>query len=401
MRWYTQTPKSLWYFIVPFFGFVIWFVLKGAFLGAFVVSVCMGLVVVTGLTLHRPRKFAALYIFLLVLALTVPFLMDTRVRYFVGILLVIALLPNVNRLRVRRQLLNLHSVSIALILMMLALLPFEEVCYPLQPFRISVNEVRWLGLVIFPFSVLTMTLTSRFLSSQFLGLERSRRDFAWLRTFFNLVSHHIRTPLTSVQSTSDVLRLKLEGPDSSDNEALLSLVKRIQDSAEEGTLVVDKLLSVIQRTYQFQQLGNQELVQGLTQAHTDLEFEVYSEQARYLESEFVSILLSLEVFVRNARQHSEGTIRVELGERYLHVYDNGEGKSKEKMQAYTKRVSERDDQVKISGVGIYFAKQLLEQVGMHAYPNRVKDRFRMTIDTERTQVTADTDFSRMIGNKLA
>jgi len=393
-----QIPKGISLFSIPILGVLFWFISKEAFLGAFALLSAFSLVIITCWTLHRPKKFFWLFTLALTANLIIPFIAGLELRFYIGILMVIVLLPTINRLHVRKELQGLHSFSQAMLFLMLALLPFDQIHFELYEPQIGVDDLKWLGIAILPVALLTLNLTNKFIEQEFEKLENSKVELIWLSTFFNLFSHNIRTPFSAIQSIKDLISLKLQRSETKNFEFMEPLLDRLQTATDEGTLVVNTLLSVVQRTYSFEKLGNKELQLSIERTNNDLFHNCTSQHHLYTEAEFVSILMSMEIFINNARKHSS-QITIEYGDRYIHVLDKGMGMSESSRIAYSKKVLTEVGQIDISGIGVYYAKKLLETNGLHAFPNTYKGDFCMTIDTKRTPLSRDLLFSTEVGNR--
>ncbi|MGB1458086.1 ATP-binding protein [Spongiibacter marinus] len=185
------------------------------------------------------------------------------------------------------------------------------------------------------------------------------------RTLISLASHELRTPTAIISGALQVIeqrdqlgtadkitfaRIRNAVEEMEDNiETLLTLSRRARSSVKKVSLQMDKFLNVIVDEFAFINTSDQARIQRHWQVR---ELQVNTDP--------VLAKLLIRNLLRNALNHTNGTISLVLTDTYLDVLDQGAGLPDE-VAAWLQ--SQTSDLPKQEGLGLYIVTLALEQLG--------------------------------------
>lgn len=220
---------------------------------------------------------------------------------------------------------------------------------------------------------LTMML-NQLRKTMILITERNKAEDsqAWYSDLFSILSHNIRTPITSINNLTTILSIKKErglaiemSSDqldilTSSNQRILSVVDEILN--RDAKLKIDGKPKQL-NTLLLEEAQNHKLL--------NLELKPWMELRRLALKEQLSISLALDVYLSNSAKF--GATEVRLYSRKsdeIFIEDNGSGMTPEVIEYFGKPFNPyKSDEG--SGLGTYFAGELLFRSGWNfeALPN--------------------------------
>ena len=187
-------------------------------------------------------------------------------------------------------------------------------------------------------------------------LRMSNDEVLWYSNLFNIASHNLRGPLTSITSNIDLISLKLPKGE----------MDKIQDHFDRICLAEGQLQRVINQWVNPGRLVHNnrfcENLMAFANGIESVELVLPSQPIVMTKSNQTAIILGLEVFIDNAIEHGNASkIKVDVsGYPEIVIQDNGHGMQKEKLKQFGKPQPSK----KGNGLGTYFAKNVLEQIGL-------------------------------------
>jgi len=214
---------------------------------------------------------------------------------------------------------------------------------------------------------LELFLTLRKFSSKVEALGRARSSNMFFTASFGLVSHNIRTPLTSIQNQLSILKLQRNHDT---NKFIQSFDLKVK-SMEESMGTIDELVSSLISNYkdQIDFISSQDktLLSWWTQMKDRFDTAIFGElhlaplSKRY-DSELFVLTLALQAFVDNAEKHAKSNVHVFSNKESIFIQDRGPGFNAEIIEKIGKDIIKS----KIgSGLGLFLVYQLLASNQWH------------------------------------
>lgn len=199
-----------------------------------------------------------------------------------------------------------------------------------------------------------------------LGQIKAEHD--WNNDLFSLISHNLRTPLTSMKNALHILSKKNQDVKGNPKFKILnqelnkvvSIIEQATRSQKWFETQEIKLIDVLNDTLEKTSI----LKRSENCKRSHLESIVSSTEAR-------AIALFLESAISNSVKYNSKITTVEIQSMKPHnrnelriiVKDDGDGMNPLKLSRYGQAFSNSNDSQKGSGLGIYFIKGLVEQLG--------------------------------------
>lgn len=200
--------------------------------------------------------------------------------------------------------------------------------------------------------------------------------------FIALAAHELRTPLTTISLTAEMLYRGIVGDISKENKKYL---KTIHDEVKGMALMIEKFLDFSQVEMGKFHISNEpaKLFDILEKSVSDIQTQIkikkiiieksYKKNLPILNTDKKVVQMIIENLLLNAIKYSPNnnliSITVEEGENnlYIRIKDNGIGiPEKDQSKIFTKMFrAENVFKIKSegSGLGLYFVKNLVEQLG--------------------------------------
>ena len=195
--------------------------------------------------------------------------------------------------------------------------------------------------------------------------EVAQQDRNWTNNVFTLLSHNIRTPITSLGNRIEILKLKKESQLEINDEDIQSLD---HDRARVNS-IVHTLLSKASRSIishvdnKFTTINTllEEYAERTTLTiHEGTDFNISANSK-------IALDLGLESVISNAEKYGSSIIsinvRVDSSDIYLSIVDDGDGMSQEALDRYGTPFNNQRSKQGGSGLGVYFALQLIKDAG--------------------------------------
>jgi signal transduction histidine kinase len=178
----------------------------------------------------------------------------------------------------------------------------------------------------------------------------------WYSNLFNIASHNLRGPLASITSNIEILSLKnpeLKTGSSSKNIDRIKIAegqlqKTINQWVNPGRIISDRNFSKTLSKF----LDN----------YQQVEYKTYSSNIYLERTHQTALILAFEVFIDNAIEHGKASkIDIDLT-RYpiISIKDTGLGMSSDKVRSFGSAQPSKIG----NGLGTYFAKSILNQIGL-------------------------------------
>lgn len=195
----------------------------------------------------------------------------------------------------------------------------------------------------------------------------------WYSDLFSILSHNIRTPLTTIHNITQILTLKMSktGPITISNELFNSL----SESSGLSLKVVDEILkrdSVLKIQGGARSLTTFALAYENDHAPVQLTNAPWMETIALENKEQLALGLALDVFIDNSKRFGATEIHLYSPKKgILHIQDNGSGMNEEVLSYFGKPFNPHKSK-NSSGLGTYFASELLTRSGwiMQALPSQ-------------------------------
>ncbi len=251
--------------------------------------------------------------------------------------------------------------------------------FPYFAFDFTVMENIISGGILLAVSVITCSLTTKIKQQEAVKIESEKEKMR--ANLLRAVSHDLRTPLTTIYSTSSVL---LENFDNFDEEEHKKMLSGIMEDARWLTRMVENLLSItkldgVHIKIQKAETVLDELVDSIlvkfAKRYPDREVEVD------IPEEFVTvpmdaILIEQVVLnlLENAVQHAKGATEIGLsvfvqnGQAVFEIWDNGAGIPEEKRKdifsgKFTTYPNPGDGQKNNAGIGLSVCASIIKAHG--------------------------------------
>lgn len=250
----------------------------------------------------------------------------------------------------------------ALVITKLLLIILEVPHSVFSPFSTSVAYKVLTLSVLLPHFTTTLSSISKYQNLNN-SLKNAKKESSWVLDFMGMMAHNIRTPLTHINSTLQLIQLKTESGMKVNPDNLV----KIEQSADAASIMITDLL---QKTA---------LINSTTYTSIEL-IEVIARLSKYSiqienparvdfnlsKTEAISLELVLESILSNAEKYKCSAIylRIQrnLGNIYLSVQDDGIGMTEAQLKAYG-TAQYRTNKTEGSGLGMYLALSILKNQG--------------------------------------
>lgn len=208
-------------------------------------------------------------------------------------------------------------------------------------------------------------------------LQKGKKDemaLNWLNILINLISHNIRTPLSTVKTNIELVKLQTDQGLSPSPKQL----QRMDDAVDVVRDTMNRLLRAASIRQHDGGITAEALKSALEKAYPDAHFSVADSVRTWNQGELVALQLAMEVFIDNAFLHGKPPVEVSVNSHELIIRDHGGGLTAEQIAEFSNR-KERDG-AEVHGIGVSFAYQLLDAVGWYIEPQNVKGGFQVRIE---------------------
>ena len=231
-----------------------------------------------------------------------------------------------------------------------------------SPFSTSVTH-KVLTLAIFlPHFTTTLSSISEYKNLNN-SLNNAKKESSWVLDFMGMMAHNIRTPLTHINSTLQLIQLKTESGMKVDPANLV----KIEQSADAASIMITDLLQktalINSTTYTSIELIG--VIARLSKYSIQIENPARVD-VNLSKTEAISLELVLESILSNAEKYKRSAIylRIQknLGNIYLSVQDDGMGMNEAQLNTYG-TAQYRTNKTEGSGLGMYLAFSILKNQG--------------------------------------
>lgn len=210
-------------------------------------------------------------------------------------------------------------------------------------------------------------------------MSKISTTYKYQKEFSQNVAHELKTPVTAMTTTLDVLQLD----DVPSEEDYRNAVANISNSVQRMKAIIDALLNINRQASDksLEQLAMNEIC-TLIVSEFDTEIKEKDLHIRIVgDKQFVANRITWSLIVRNIISNSirynrtGGSIECEIDDNYLRISDTGIGIPEEKLSRIFEPFycvdSSRSRELGGSGLGLYIVKQLveLENATIEVMPN--------------------------------
>jgi|SaaInl5LU_22_DNA_1037371.scaffolds.fasta_scaffold15526_2 signal transduction histidine kinase len=194
-------------------------------------------------------------------------------------------------------------------------------------------------------------------------LTEKMKEKSYYTNSFALVSHHLKTPLSTALLTLDVAQFRKD-PDTGNYTFSEKEVARLQKSIGMVNKMVTELVvnqKAVNQLIQTDQLDLSEVIKSVA-LEKKVTVEITEGMSNQInQAEAFSLRMALTTFIENSLVHAESTPVVTLKENgTVHIQDDGPGLSPQLFQAYGKEMIGNKAS---SGIGVYHTRKLLSAIG--------------------------------------
>lgn len=219
------------------------------------------------------------------------------------------------------------------------------------------NLIGTLALLLFLYE-----LSNRSYENLKAGLARNEQ--VWTNNVLTLLSHNIRTPISSIGSRIDILKLKLHN-----NQTItIEDVNYLEEDRNRVNSIVNSLLSKSSRSIIAN--SNREVTSFSQIIETYAERTVISGLVFHFKiptTNAIAMDLALESCISNSEKYGAKKIEIRSSENthsfLISVIDDGEGMDMKTKSLYGTPFNNRSSRKGGSGLGVYFSLQLILNAG--------------------------------------
>ena len=195
--------------------------------------------------------------------------------------------------------------------------------------------------------------------------EVAEQDRNWTNNVFTLLSHNIRTPISSLGNRIEILKLKKKSQIEIDDDDIQSL----DDDRARVNSIVQSLLSKSSRSIISQSKEKITTINTLLKEYADratinkskgVDFNI-SVNAR------IALDLGLESVISNSEKYGSSNININIREDsddiYISVVDDGVGMDEQALERYGTPFNTTSSKEGGSGLGVYFSLRLIKDAG--------------------------------------
>ena len=193
----------------------------------------------------------------------------------------------------------------------------------------------------------------------------AEQDRNWTNNVFTLLSHNIRTPISSLGNRIEILKLKKKSQIEIDDDDIQSL----DDDRARVNSIVQSLLSKSSRSIISQSKEKITTINTLLKEYADratinkskgVDFNI-SVNAR------IALDLGLESVISNSEKYGSSNININIREDsddiYISVVDDGVGMDEQALERYGTPFNTTRSKEGGSGLGVYFSLRLIKDAG--------------------------------------
>ncbi len=195
--------------------------------------------------------------------------------------------------------------------------------------------------------------------------EAAEQDRNWTNNVFTLLSHNIRTPISSLGNRIEILKLKKKSQIEINDDDIQSL----DDDRARVNSIVQSLLSKSSRSIISQSKEKITTINTLLKEYADratinkpkgVDFNI-SVNAR------IALDLGLESVISNSEKYGSSNININIREDsddiYISVVDDGVGMDEQALERYGTPFNTTSSKEGGSGLGVYFSLRLIKDAG--------------------------------------
>lgn len=250
----------------------------------------------------------------------------------------------------------------ALVITKLLLIILEVPHSVLSPFTTSVTYKALTLAILLPLNTSIFSSISDF-NNLHISLENSKKENSWVLDFMGMMAHNIRTPLTHINSSLQVIQLKTESGMTVKPDDLVKITQSADAASNMITDLLQKTALINSTTYTSIELI--EVIARLSKYNIQIENPARVD-INLSKTEAISLELVLESILSNAEKYKRSAIylRIQrnLGNIYLSVQDDGMGMNEAQLKAYG-TAQYRTKNTEGSGLGMYLAFSILKNQG--------------------------------------
>lgn len=195
--------------------------------------------------------------------------------------------------------------------------------------------------------------------------EVATREKNWTNNVMTLLSHNIRTPITSLGNRVDIIKIKKSaGIEISEDD-----IEGLADDRERVNSIVHSLLSKSSRSIISSKDAPESSILETLNDYVDRVKILKPEGFDFnlSSNDKIALDLALESVISNSEKYGASLIQISLGtndkEVLLTISDDGEGMDEETLERYGTPFNTTKSKNGGSGLGVYFALQLVKEAG--------------------------------------
>lgn len=212
------------------------------------------------------------------------------------------------------------------------------------------------------------------------------REGEWYGNLFGLISHNIKTPLTTIQQTLSIIKLRSKEGELYFNDSLLN---RLDQSSTRATTLVTELMNKAKLT-QLKSKDQISVERFIADWCNENESAIYTyspwmRQSMLSRHEQLSFSIAFDALKNNSIQAGASIIHLcSYENNSLSFVDNGTGMTSENISSFGKPISNSKNG---AGLGTFFSKEIMLNSGwiMEAKPNENGARVDLNLPDQLVQ----------------
>ena len=240
-------------------------------------------------------------------------------------------------------------------------------------YYITIDTAKYFPVISFVCVIGVLMETDRKNRLTLANANKTTEELNWVTVLINLISHNVRTPLTTAVSTAQIMRLKAENS----QEASVSVddLDRLDDSLEQTSEIIQRLLRAANLKDGMLRISPEEMLERFKNAYPGI--IISGQHATSINDLGLAHQLALEVFLDNAIKHGGEKVELRFEEKEIIIKDNGSGMTEDNISQFDADRMRYDAQQNLHGIGINFAQRVLDAVGWRCYAEKIDEGFQI------------------------
>lgn len=238
---------------------------------------------------------------------------------------------------------------------------------------ITIDTAKYFPLVSFVCVIGVLVKTDRKNRLAIANANKTTEELNWVSVLINLISHNVRTPLTTAVSTAQIIRIKAEN--SQGASVSVDELDRLDDSLEQTSEIIQRLLRAANLKDGMLRISPEEMLERFKNAYPGI--VISGQDVTSINNLGLAHQLALEVFLDNAIKHGGEKVELRFEEKEIIVKDNGPGMTEDNISQFDVERMRYDAQQNLHGIGINFAQRVLDAVGWQCHAEKIDAGFQI------------------------